>query len=187
MVDSHIRYEYVSRQSDIMNPISGECMFCPECGADNQKQNSYCTRCGGWLPDIRTLLRGDSRIDVIGGRTPEQKLNGIVKNNAVGALLTLFSAVAILISLDSIGGSLILFVLFACIISVALQTISFLVGRKMQQEVRRIRAGVDQAAELRGGHGATALEDAKKFTSAQTVTEDTTRTLEPANKKRDTS
>ena len=32
-------------------------MFCPKCGADAQKAESYCTRCGEWLPDVNSFTR----------------------------------------------------------------------------------------------------------------------------------
>ncbi len=48
-----------------------ERVFCPKCGIEGQQANAYCKRCGEWLPD---MTGKQSRIDVIGGKTPEQKL-----------------------------------------------------------------------------------------------------------------
>jgi uncharacterized membrane protein YvbJ len=32
-------------------------MFCPKCGADDQGAESYCKRCGEWLPDLDAIRR----------------------------------------------------------------------------------------------------------------------------------
>lgn len=32
-------------------------MFCPKCGADGQTADSYCKRCGQWLPDLTAIRR----------------------------------------------------------------------------------------------------------------------------------
>jgi uncharacterized membrane protein YvbJ len=45
-------------------------MFCPKCGANDQQTDSYCTRCGQWLPDMDNL----NRPRFLWNKTPAQKI-----------------------------------------------------------------------------------------------------------------
>ena len=152
-------------------------MFCSACGASEQQPNAYCKRCGEWIADPAP----PSRLDIIGGKTPEQKLRGLVSNSAVGLLLSTFIAIVILLSLDDIQGRLILFALFAAVMTVVLQAINFAASRKLRNDLQQRRSKSDSINPLAGPYGQALNEgDAGMFSDVQSVTENTTRTLETA-------
>jgi hypothetical protein len=156
-------------------------MFCPHCGAEDQHPEAYCKRCGEWLADTSSK---QSRIDVIGGRTPEKKLRGLTNNGVASAALALFAAIVVLTSLDKIGGSLILFVPLACIFVVVLQAVNVMVTRKLQNDLRRSRSDPDKFITMETKQDRPALNEPnpEQFVDVQSVTENTTRTLEPVAK-----
>ncbi len=155
--------------------MSAEVIFCSRCGAEGQRTNTYCKRCGEWLQD---LSGRPSRIDVIGGQTPELKAKGLANNSIVSVVLALFAGVAVLISLDSTDSPFFVFVPLACVIVAALQMINFVVSRKMRNDLQRGR----QTA-IPGPHANNQLTEVKpEDFSGLSVTEHTTRTLEPARK-----
>src|SRR5438270_13147191 len=65
-------------------------MFCSKCGAADQSADSYCKRCGEWLPDTTRLGRRRGRIRA---RTPEQRHQKMRIIEAMSALAARSSAV----------------------------------------------------------------------------------------------
>ena len=63
-------------------------MFCQKCGAAEQKADSYCTRCGEWLPDTEHLGRRRGRFRQ---RTPEERNRKMRVMEAVSALFAVAS------------------------------------------------------------------------------------------------
>lgn len=59
-------------------------MFCPNCGKPDQNENSYCRQCGQFLADLRRTG--------FGGITPRQNVNSITILSAIGAIVSLLSA-----------------------------------------------------------------------------------------------
>ena len=75
-------------------------MFCPQCGAENEKDKSYCRRCGQSLAAVRLALEGrvDEAIKTVEG---DKKLSGYRLRVAlagvviVAAILTILTGVQI--------------------------------------------------------------------------------------------
>ena len=152
-------------------------MFCPNCGAAEQAVDSYCKRCGEWLPDLKRR-RGRRFVSA----TPEQLLNKVL---VLGVLSSLASLVAtmFLIAADA-GGSAgkavvpaAMFTLIACL----WQFISTLIGRRLKRRLASARAGGGEGAGLAEPQGRAALApaDTSRLADVRSVTEGTTELLEP--------
>ena len=62
-------------------------MFCLNCGEADQKENSYCRRCGKFLPDFDKLRRRET--------TPEEHLKANSVLNLMTALVSLTLAISL--------------------------------------------------------------------------------------------
>ncbi|HEY0171686.1 MAG TPA: hypothetical protein VGB98_11745 [Pyrinomonadaceae bacterium] len=157
-------------------------MFCPKCGADDQSADSYCRRCGEWLPDIDALARPL----LFRKSTREQKIRKMRILEAISAGLSLTSA-AIIISVLRGGADtqLLILAVFCCLIVAAYQVINFYLGRKLQQSVDQSRT--QSTGEIKSGaeEGVRALStgDATRFVGGRSVVEGTTQLLEPLPRK----
>ena len=153
-------------------------MFCPKCGADGQSADTYCKRCGEWLPDIDALARPR----LFRKWTREQKIRKMRVLEALSAGLSLTSA-AIIISVlaGGVGTQLLILAVFLCFIVAAYQLVNFYLGHKLQQRVGQSRAGSTGEIEAGAEKRARALSpgDATQFAGGQSVVEGTTRLLEP--------
>ena len=157
-------------------------MFCPKCGADDQSAESYCKRCGEWLPDLDALARPR----LFRKSTREQKIRKMRILEAISAGLSLTSA-AIIISVLAGGGEtqLLILAVFCCFIVAAYQVVNFYLGHKLQQRVEQSRA--EGTGEIKSGaaESVRALEtgDATPFVGGRSVVEGTTKLLEPLPRK----
>lgn len=160
-------------------------MFCPECGADGQTAESYCKRCGKWLPDLEAL----SRPGLFRKRTREEKIRKMRVLEAVSAALSLTAGTIITSVL--VGGSdtqqLYLAVL-CCVVVAVYQMVNFYLGYKLQQRIDRSRSELSD--EIKGGEeafGTLNAADTAPFVNRASVVENTTEILErlPRRAKRD--
>ena len=153
-------------------------MFCPKCGADAQSADSYCKRCGEWLPDIDALARPM----LFRKWTREQKIRKMRILEAISAGLSLTSA-AIIISVLRGGAEtqLLILAVFCCFIVAAYQVVNFYLGHKLQQRVDQSRAGSRDEIKTEAGKGVRALgpAGATPFVRGHSVVEKTTELLEP--------
>lgn len=153
-------------------------MFCPKCGADEQSADSYCKRCGEWLPDIDALARPR----LFRKSTREQKIRKMRILEAISAGLSLTSA-AIIISVLAGGGEtqLLILAVFCCLIVAAYQVVNFYLGHKLQQKVEQSRAG--STGEITAGAEervrVLGAGEATPFVGGRSVVEGTTKLLEP--------
>jgi hypothetical protein len=153
-------------------------MFCPKCGADAQSAESYCKRCGEWLPDIDALVRPR----LFRKRTRADKIRKMRVLEAVSAGLSLVSA-AIIISILAGGGDtqLLFLATFCCLLVAAYQVVNFYLGYKLQQRVDQSRADVTDeiAAEAEKGVRVLRSAAATPLVAGNSVIENTTELLEP--------
>ena len=153
-------------------------MFCPGCGADNQRVESYCKRCGEWLPDIDALVHRR----LFRKLTRDEKIEKIRVLEAVSAGLSLTATAIIISILMGSGDTQMLFLAaFCCILVAVYQTINFYLGYKLQQNIDRTRAESTDQIEAKAGHRVKALSaaDEAQLVDRPSVTENTTELLEP--------
>ncbi|MBD0327523.1 MAG: hypothetical protein ICV68_13890 [Pyrinomonadaceae bacterium] len=154
-------------------------MFCPQCGADDQKVDAYCKRCGVWLPDmpgvVRRALWGQ-------GIKPEQKIKMMLIWQALSFFLALSSAIALFASGSSTGNSkkLVYTVAWMCLSIAGLQLDSFFVALRMRQNFKHSRSDAERAIKPLAESDAS-LEnssDTAELADARGAREVTTRRLE---------
>jgi hypothetical protein len=159
-------------------------MYCPRCGAAEQKGKSYCTRCGEWLPELK------SSGEYVGS-SPQQYLKVMNIFSGLGMLFSLASAVILFAANFGRGdahwavipaGSL-------CISVFSWQLTCFILGRLLAKRLRREREDRMSEGRLAGGVHTGQLPDASRFESqvagARSVTESTTELFEPAARGRE--
>ena len=155
-------------------------MFCPKCGAADQTTDSYCKRCGEWLPDTSRLGRRRGRLRM---RTPEQRNQKMRILEAMSFLAALSAAFiiaaffsgklekpALTISLD------------LCVVTAIFQVVNFIIGRSLQTRLKQGRDDADKEGALRDASERFQLKqaDTSNLVQPASVTEGTTAILEPA-------
>jgi hypothetical protein len=157
-------------------------MFCPKCGADAQSAESYCKRCGEWLPDIDALARPG----LFRKSTREQKIRKMRILEAISAGLSLTSAAIIISVLRGVADTqLLILAVFSCLIVAAYQVVNFYLGHKLQQRVDQSRAGGAGEIKVGAEESVRALStgEATPFVGGRSVVEGTTKLLEPLPRK----
>ena len=156
-------------------------MFCPKCGADAQNADSYCTRCGEWLPDLNALTRPG----LFRRRTREEKIRKMRILEAVSAGLALAAAAMIFAVLRGSADTQLLFLsLVSCLIVAVYQIVNFYLGSTLQKKIDQSRLKTDtlpHKTDEQLGSGETTA-----FVNPGSVVENTTKHLEaiPRNAKR---
>ena len=112
-------------------------MFCPKCGADAQKGESYCTRCGEWLPDLNSLTRPG----LFRKRTREEKIRKMRVLEVISAGLALTAAAIIFAIINGSADTGLLFLsLICCLVVAVYQIINFYLGSTLQKKIEQSRA-----------------------------------------------
>lgn len=158
-------------------------MFCPTCGAGEQRADAYCTRCGQWLTDANAA-QGHWHPVFRRARTPEQRMRMMLVFNAMDAALALAAAI-LLFSTQMGRGEAQAHVFIAaafCIVIAVHQVVSLLVNLKIQRRLKRAREEKAAEALASGAHAGAApalgAGDSGLFVNVQgSVTENTTELL----------
>ena len=153
-------------------------LFCSKCGAPDQSAESYCKRCGDWIPDVDALTRRG----LFRKSTREEKLRKMRVLEMVSAGLSLTSA-AIIAAVLVGNDTQFLFLAFLCCLFVALyQGVNFYLGRNLQQKINQSR--VKETGTLPESRvGALNSGEATEFVNNVSVVENTTKRLEPIPRK----
>jgi hypothetical protein len=152
-------------------------MFCPKCGADGQSADSYCKRCGEWLPDLDAI----GRPGFFRKRTREEKIRKMRVLEMVSAALSL-TAGAIIISVLAGGADTqqLHLALLCCIVVAGYQIINFYLGHKLQQRIDRSRSRrPDEIEQAEEPFRVLNAADTTPFINRASVVENTTELLEP--------
>ncbi|HYM01050.1 MAG TPA: hypothetical protein VEZ90_18975 [Blastocatellia bacterium] len=152
-------------------------MFCPECGAADQRVDSYCRKCGQWLADHKSLRTHRAR-------TPDHILKDIMVFSGVNALLALTSAIVLYATyLGSKDAKWSVYVAAALSLVISIhQTVSFFFNLQLrrrfsrQRQVEDVTAGRDSVQE----NILMPASSAGDLISQASITERTTELLEPA-------
>ena len=153
-------------------------MFCPNCGAAEQAVDSYCKRCGEWLPDLRRR-RGRRLVSA----TPEQLLNKVLVLGGMSGLASL-AATGILFTAGAGGpvGKAVMLAASFTMLACAWQFISSLIGFRLKRRLTSARtAGAERPGLAEPGERRPALAaaDTSRLADVRSVTEGTTELLEP--------
>ncbi len=153
-------------------------MFCQHCGSENQRAKAYCTRCGEWLPDLKSPLRRAA--------SPLETVSMMIVFNGMSIFLGLLAAVALFIMFfarEAHWGFLAMSATF-CLITAIYQLTSFVSGMRLRQrlEARRVDKAANAPERLNGvAGGVKTLQaaDTSPFFGAGSVTDRTTDLLAP--------
>ncbi len=153
-------------------------MFCPKCGADGQRAEAYCKRCGQWLPDIDALAQPT----LFRKLTREEKIRKMRLLEVISAGLSLTSVGVILSVLAGHNDTNFLFLsVICCLLVAAYQMVNFYLGYKLQQRIADNRAEGRSAIEAKAENPKKMLDEAEPnhFTNVRSVVEHTTELLDP--------
>lgn len=156
-------------------------MFCSKCGAEGQSAESYCKRCGEWLPDLDVVRRPG----LFRKRTREEKIRKMRVLEAVSAALSL-TAGAIITSVLVAGTDtqLLYLALLCCVVVAVYQMVNFYLGHKLQQRIDESRSGLaDEIKGVEETFGRLNAGDTTPFVNRASVVENTTELLEPLPRK----
>lgn len=156
-------------------------MFCPKCGANGQTAESYCKRCGKWLPDLDAILRPG----LFRKRTRDEKIRKMRVLEAVSAGLSL-TAAAIVTSVLVAGADVQLLFLaaFCCVVVAVYQIVNFYLGYKLHQRIDQSRSDTpDKIDAAEEDFGRLSAADTTPFVNRASVIENTTELLEPLPRK----
>ena len=111
-------------------------MFCPNCGAGEQKVKTYCKRCGQWLPDLKSLARSE-----FGGASPQENALMVLFMSALSGVFALFCGILLYyVHAGRPGAHWSVFMAAAfCMAIASWQFSSFFIGLKLLRRLRRGR------------------------------------------------
>jgi hypothetical protein len=153
-------------------------IFCPRCGASDQRAESYCRRCGEWLPDID----GHKQPRLFRKKTREEKIRKMRILEVVSAALAFTSAAIIFSFLSGSGDAGLLNLAGICCIIIAVyQAVNFYFGYTLQPKRNRGHDQEGREIERRAEDLPHRLEgyNDERFIGMPTVTEKTTEILKP--------
>lgn len=156
--------------------IEKSSLFCPVCGIEGQHANSYCKRCGEWLPNFKRRSRG-----TFGGETPQQNVFINIFMGTLSAAVALFSAIALYATyLGTNEAKWSVYVAAAfCLCIAGWQASSLIASVKL---ARRLRKGRETVAptQMKPEKEPAALHpaDMSSFVNVSSVAEGTTDLLE---------
>jgi hypothetical protein len=150
-------------------------MFCPECGAADQRSDTYCRKCGRWLPDIKSI--GSHKT-----RTPDHIMRDMMVFSAVNALLALTSAIvlyATYLGSREAKWSVYVAAAFSLVISIH-QMVSFSFNLQLRRRFARERQGFGEAIGPKEQQVLMSGATTGQLVNQPSVTEKTTELLEAA-------
>lgn len=151
-------------------------MFCPKCGAGDQRPESYCRRCGEWLPDINA----PSQAGLFRKRTRDEKIRKMRILEVVSAALAFTSAAIIFLVLSGRGDTGLLNLAGICCVVIAVyQAVNFYFGYTLQP--KRNKEHLQEGREIRRASedSLPALDSYANVIEMPSVTENTTELIRP--------
>lgn len=153
-------------------------MYCPTCGAGDQSAESYCRKCGQWLPDITALAAGTK------SKTRGEMIETVRLLQAGSMVLALLAAViSVCVSVGVAGLQILMLAAFICLNIAAYQIGAMYYGYKLRQRMEQAREGAGR--EIEAGRKAEQLASAGGPVGAYgagSVAEGTTRDLAAAGR-----
>jgi hypothetical protein len=157
-------------------------MFCPKCGSADQTPESYCKRCGEWLPNVGASARG---LGIMRNRSREQKVRKMRILELVSAGLSITSVALIIAFLTGSGARQLLNLAVLCGILVTLyQIFNFYLGtsierKKQARDTHTTNPPDPQPSIAEPTAPSLPQADTMRFSDVSSVTEGTTRHLDP--------
>jgi len=161
-------------------------MFCPKCGSGDQTPESYCKRCGEWLPNVDARTRG---IGIMRNRSREQKVRKMRILELVSAGLSIASVALIVAFITGAGQRGLLNLAVICGILVTLyQIFNFYLGSSIERKRRDRSTHTTNPPEHQRTFETSpspelAPADTTRFADVGSVVDDTTKLLDAQPRK----
>jgi hypothetical protein len=152
-------------------------MFCPKCGVGDQSAESYCRRCGKWLPD----MEGRTRPRLF-PRTPKQKIRKMRVLEIMSAALALAAAAMIFYFPSSQGDMSLLNLAGTFCVAIALyQAVNFYFGLTLHPKrgKNEVEGGGEIPIDTKELPQPFIEQGEKEFIELPSITENTTDLLRP--------
>ena len=144
-------------------------MFCNKCGAGDQDTESYCRRCGEWLPDPAARRRPG----LFRRRTREQKIRKIRLLEIMSAALAIASAVIIFTFRPSHSDDVLHLAGIFCVAIAIYQLVNLYFGLTLQP--KRGKNQTDRELAKKTNDLPQSLNDGERdFVELPSITENTT-------------
>jgi len=153
-------------------------MFCPKCGADEQSAESYCKRCGEWLPDLDALTRPG----LFRKLTRQERIGKMRRLEAISAGLSFIALFVIMTVLTGGNDKQFLFLAAICCFLVAIyQLINLYFGYQLEKRGAPRHTEEKPAIKANPAKSLQAAGEAQsnRLTGVSSVVENTTELLEP--------
>jgi hypothetical protein len=117
-------------------------MFCPNCGKAEQKENSYCRKCG-------EFLSGSSKktLPAFGGNTPEEQIRANLFLNLLSAIVSLILAVSLYWTFGWKNDDVqpIIYIVAAFLVAMCgWQFSTFIIGLKLRKNFNRRKGEIEK-------------------------------------------
>jgi hypothetical protein len=153
-------------------------MFCQKCGAGDQTTESYCRRCGEWLPDMAARTRPG----LFRKRTREQKIRKIRLLEIMSAALAFASAVIIFSFRPSHSDDVLHLAGIFCVLIAVYQVVNFYFGLTLQPKRGKNQIENERETGKRTSDLPQSLKDGERnFVELPSVTENTTELFRPTS------
>jgi len=153
-------------------------MFCPNCGKDKQKKDSYCRSCGEFLPDFEKIKnRG------LAAKTPEENIKTSLFLSGFSSLISFIMAILLIIThLGKENTHPIIYLSAAFFIVIGVwQIVNVSTGLSLKKQFDKRRENIEMEEETHSINPAKTAEllNEADFSNAvpASVTEKTTRNL----------
>jgi hypothetical protein len=157
-------------------------MFCPNCGNADQKENSYCRKCGEFLPDFNAKNK-----TAFGGSTPEEQIKMNLTLSLMSAIVSFVLALLLYVTFfKRLDTPVLIYVVAAFLLTICgWQASTFAIGLKLKKhfDKRRNETQTETAQVEQTQLPAPATQellpeaDVNEFITPTSVTENTTRKL----------
>jgi hypothetical protein len=152
-------------------------MFCPNCGNADQTENSYCRKCGEFLPNLKKPLKNS-----FGGETPQENVRAISSLSLIASVASLLVAVWMYATNHSVP--FVLHLAAAVLLCNAFWNLSnFYIVRKLAARLNLKRSESIEQPQILPENKSDSSQillpkaDTNEFITPDSVTENTTRKL----------
>ena len=123
--------------------LSIKSMFCPNCGNADQKENTYCRQCGGFLPELNQRKKTLS----FGGDTPQEQIRTNLILNFMSGVVSVVSSLLLYVMFWTRGSEFqFVFLIAAFLLAMGgWQFSTFIVNLKLRKTFARKNAALDEA------------------------------------------
>ena len=155
-------------------------MYCPNCGKADQKENTFCRQCGGFLTDFTKKKKPS-----LGGDTPEEQIKTNLHLNLMSGFVSLALAIALYTTFRGQDAAPVIYLTIGFLLAMCgWQFTTFRIGLKLKKnfdnrrEIEHSESFRESQNQFEAAHTKELLKEADfENIAPASVTENTTKTL----------